>query len=807
MFHKIYNTTFFCLIVTFFITSVTKSSAQLTITPSSTSALLAAKLAGPGITILSDTLICNNLANGTFTSVSTPIAIDSGIILSTGKAADATGAESPVTSTGFGGAGDADLTSLLGTTTVSKDQCALIINFIPKGDTISFNYQFGSEEYRSSTCGIYNDAFAFFISGPGVSSTLPGVNMALVPGTTIPVTVNSINSGTPGSGYSIATCNAMGSGSPFTAYYINNAGGTQVTYRGYTTVLTAKHWVIPCDTYRIKMAIVDAANATYDSGVFIEAGSFKTNSYELLGGNTILGVPNAIVKGCGPDSITIKTPRSSTVAATMRLTYAGTAVSGVDYTTLPDSVILNAGDTTVSFPVVGLPTTAAGVKTIVAYLTTSSVCGVVDTLIINVLDKPDINILTNDTTICIGATIQLSATASTGLTFNWTPASSLNNPAILTPIATVASTTTYTLIATLPGSNCPAFTDTVRIEAVSPVASILTPDTTVCQGKVFDLRVSGDTSYSYNWTPGTGLSSFSVKDPAVTAMSTITYSMTASFPGTACSVTKIINITVISTDYTITTKDTFFCTGAILVLNADINPMSSTYTYMWNGPGGYTSVLLNPVITTVTEANAGNYVLTVTNSGLCSSTASENIIVYPTPPSTMVAPPITICQYSPAMPLHVYGYNNLMWYSSAADITPSVFPPLPNTDSIGVFQYYAAQISFQNNCISEKTIVDVTVKSCCAGTVFVPTGFTPNADGLNDVLKVVRSEEYALTDFVIFDRWGTMVFHSSGDQQAWDGTVNGQPADIGTYFYSAVVNCTHSDKKPITLKGDVSLIR
>ena len=54
--------------------------AQLTVIPSSTAALLTAKLTGPGITIISDTLICNTQANGTFRSVSTPIALDSGII-------------------------------------------------------------------------------------------------------------------------------------------------------------------------------------------------------------------------------------------------------------------------------------------------------------------------------------------------------------------------------------------------------------------------------------------------------------------------------------------------------------------------------------------------------------------------------------------------------------------------------------------------------------------------------------------------------------------------------------------------------
>jgi hypothetical protein len=60
-------------------------------------------------------------------------------------------------------------------------------------------------------------------------------NLALVPGTNIPVTINSINSGTAGGGYNISTCQAMGAGSPFSQYYINNSGSTTIVYDGLTT--------------------------------------------------------------------------------------------------------------------------------------------------------------------------------------------------------------------------------------------------------------------------------------------------------------------------------------------------------------------------------------------------------------------------------------------------------------------------------------------------------------------------------------------------------------------------------------------
>ena len=256
-----------------------KTFGQLSVTPNQAAATLANTLASPGITISNPTLTCHTLANGTFNvtpgtmvGASTPFPISNGIILSTGRAANTSGAETFLASTNNSQPGDAALTTLAGGV-ATYDACTLQFDITPKGDTIKFNYVFGSEEYINSTCGPYNDAFAFLISGPGISGTQ---NMALVPSTNIPVTVNSVNSGTPGPGYTLANCTSMGLGSPFTSYYTSNITGTSFTYRGYTTRLTAVHDVIPCNTYHLKLTVADAGNSLYDSGVFIEAGSLTT---------------------------------------------------------------------------------------------------------------------------------------------------------------------------------------------------------------------------------------------------------------------------------------------------------------------------------------------------------------------------------------------------------------------------------------------------------------------------------------------------------------------------------------------------
>ena len=788
------------------------SFGQLTVTPSGTAASLTATLAGPGVTIISDTLICNTTANGTFTSVATPIALPTGIILCTGHAVDASGPETGLTSTNFGGPGDPDLTSLLGSTTISVDGCALIINFVPKGDTVSFRYQFGSEEYRNAVCSSYNDAFAFFIAGPGVSTTLPGVNMALVPGTNVPVAVNTVNNGIPGTvgGCNIANCTAYGSGSPFTAYYIDNTGGTSVSYRGYTDVFVAKHWVIPCDTYRIKMAIVDGGNGNYDSGVFIEGGSLKTNTYHFdrtdSVGITLMGIPHSVVKGCSSDTLNVQSFYPVTSATTLHLTYGGTATSGVDYAALPDSVIIPAGDSSVALTVTGLITPPVGVKTLTIYLTSASSCGNLDSFTINIIDHPAATILTQDTSICSGSSVQIMVNGTTGLTYSWSPATFLDNSTLMDPTATPTVSTTYIMTATLQGSACASITESINISVIHLPFTILTPDTSLCQGSSLTIRVNGSDSLVYSWSPGTGLSSAVVMQPIASPTVTTTYTLTGTYPALGCSNTETVTITVIPMNFAIATIDTYMCEGATINLNASVSPPDA-YTYLWTGPNGYSSVLLNPAIAYATALFVGTYHLTVTNPGGCSRSANEYINVFPNPGNEIIHLPISICQYSPAMPLQINGYNDLMWYSSPTDTTPTVFAPVVQTDSPGMQQFYAAQISFKSNCIGQRQEVDVDVINCCNGVLFVPSAFTPNNDGKNDILRVVKSNEYVVDEFDVYNRWGERIFHTEGEQQGWDGTFNGAPADLGTYYYELTASCINAAEKSIIKKGSVTLIR
>ena len=88
-----------------------------------------------------------------------------------------------------------------------------------------------------------------------------------------------------------------------------------------------------------------------------------------------------------------------------------------------------------------------------------------------------------------------------------------------------------------------------------------------------------------------------------------------------------------------------------------------------------------------------------------------------------------------------------------------------------------------------------------------PTGFSPNGDGLNDVYHLVGLKYRNLVDFRIYNRWGQQVFYTANFKDGWDGTFNGVPQDVGTYFYTVIVSRPGGDGENVVYKGELTLIR
>lgn len=231
-----------------------------------------------------------------------------------------------------------------GSTVVRRATDCVTVQFdiIPATDSIKFNYVFASEEYNTFVCSNFNDIFGFFIKGPGIVGDLnlgpnfPNTkNIALIPGTNLPVSINTVNNGTPGSG-TPENCTFTPQG---IASYIDNTTALlnpiiyqRLRFNGLTKVIQAGVKVIPCQVYTLTFTISDVTDRSYDSGVFIEKGSLRSSGVTAIQSSVFSArFPYAIVD-CNPGKFIFERCAANTVdPLTAKYVLRGTAVNGVDY--------------------------------------------------------------------------------------------------------------------------------------------------------------------------------------------------------------------------------------------------------------------------------------------------------------------------------------------------------------------------------------------------------------------------------------------------------------------------------------------
>jgi len=232
---------------------------------------------------------------------------------------------------------------------------------------VVFNYIFASEEYNEYVCGSVNDAFGFFLSGPGLMGpyTNNAVNLATIPNPTIdgafiPVTINSVNNGNVGANGTLSNCvQVSAQWNLNTDYYVDNANNSDPTstqFDGFTITLVASAAVQCGQTYHIKIAIADAGDTAFDSAVFLEGGSFASNSASIDASASIGGAPvflgdTIVVEGCNLAAFTVNRPAGNS-ADTLQITVSGTAEAGVDYDDLGTEIVMDSGIVSVEIPII-----------------------------------------------------------------------------------------------------------------------------------------------------------------------------------------------------------------------------------------------------------------------------------------------------------------------------------------------------------------------------------------------------------------------------------------------------------------------
>jgi Secretion system C-terminal sorting domain/Putative metal-binding motif/Fibronectin type III domain len=219
------------------------------------------QLVGNANCLISNVTYCGGTTSlASFTGGSASIGISEGLLLTTGNAnTNITGPNSASSMSSSSTNPCSNLTDLdLLSDGTLHDGVKIEFDFTPTSPNAAFKFVFASEEYNEFVNSDFNDIFGFFVSGPGINGTLTNgaMNVALVPGTTTPISINTVNTG---------------SNSGFFVY----SSSADLQFDGYTTPINANFTVIPGLTYHIVLAIADVSDGGWDSGVFFEASSFE----------------------------------------------------------------------------------------------------------------------------------------------------------------------------------------------------------------------------------------------------------------------------------------------------------------------------------------------------------------------------------------------------------------------------------------------------------------------------------------------------------------------------------------------------
>jgi gliding motility-associated-like protein len=285
---------------------------------------------------------------GTFTCTGCGIGFDGGMIIASGSVDVAEGPNLVGGSTlGGGNFGVSDPDLAQANPFFSLNDAAVVeFDFVAQGDSVVFNYVWASEEYPEFVFSSFNDAFGFFLSGPGINGPYSNnaENIAIIPGTNLPVTIDNVNAGNNDAG--CTNCE-------FYVINTNNTAANGVQFDGYTVPLQAAYGGLTCgETYHIKIAVADAGDTGLDSAVFFEENSFYTPTLDVSLSIGEIGLNDStIYEGCGISSLIFSRNGDNLPEETLSIEISGTAENGVDYTNVPTEIVFPPGENEVVVPI------------------------------------------------------------------------------------------------------------------------------------------------------------------------------------------------------------------------------------------------------------------------------------------------------------------------------------------------------------------------------------------------------------------------------------------------------------------------
>lgn len=428
-----------------------------------------------------------------------------------------------------------------------------------------------------------------------------------------------------------------------------------------------------------------------------------------------------------------------------------------------------------------------------AQLTVTNSKGCVDVVNVNfvVLDKPPLTMAFTDTLICIPDPVTLGATG-TGA-FNWTPVTNISNPNIPNP--TVNPTTDTWYVVNLNDNGC-LNKDSVHVRVVAQVNLAARGDSTICLTDGVQLNAVTN-GLSFQWTASSGtLSNPNIVNPIATptAVST-TYRLRATIGSCFADDEVVINTVPYPVANAGAPQVICYNTSAQLSGSHDGQTFSWSPTTYLNNP-----TILNPI---ATPPRTTAYVLTVFDNAGCPKPGRDTVVITVQPKIKAFAGNDTTVVVGQPLQFNGTGGVSYVWSPSTGLNNPNIFNPIGVYNSSNDTVRYKMITRDAAGCADSAYVTIRVFKT--KPTIFVPTAFTPNNDGLNDTIYPIAVGIQRINYFSIYNRWGQLVFTTTINKKGWDGRIKGELQNNGVFVW--MVSAEDYLGNPIFLKGTVTLIR
>jgi gliding motility-associated-like protein len=409
---------------------------------------------------------------------------------------------------------------------------------------------------------------------------------------------------------------------------------------------------------------------------------------------------------------------------------------------------------------------------------------------VTILTKPPLSVAFKDTLICNGDSVQMHAIGN-GV-FSWTPVANIFNENSAHPTVRPPTTTNY--IVRLDDQGCIA-NDTVKIRVVDFVTLRAIPDTVICATDTLRLGATTD-GLRFLWNNAATLNNPTLLRPTAKPVNNVTrYVITATIG--SCTATDDVQVTSVPYPLANAGNDTTICFNTAAQLNGSI--VGSSFT--WSP----TATLLNA--TTLTPGASPKittpYVLSAYDTLGCPKPNRDTVLVIVNPQVVAFAGRDTAVVIGQPLQFGATGGVSYSWSPAISLNNTGISNPRGMYNGEFDSVRYTVTVRDSVGCSDKATVLVKVFRT--APKVFVPTAFTPNGDGRNEIVAPVAVGITKIEYFRIYNRWGQLVFQTTVNGKGWDGKIGGQ--DQGTSTFVWIVKGTDFTGKAVFAKGNVTLIR